>query len=85
MVDKQLAKTLELMLNQMTEKQKNKLAGLLKDEAGLKRALSGIDMKKARQIAGDLHIDGAESMDIEKLINAAKNNPQLARELERIL
>lgn len=85
MLDRQLAKKLENMLNHMTDAQKNKLAGILQDEASLKRALSGIDIEKARRVAQNLQIDGAETMDVAKLIDEAKKNRQLAQELNKIL
>ena len=84
MFDKQLTQKLEQMLNQMTDSQKSKLAGILQNEESLKRALSGIDMEKARQVAQSLHVDGAERMDVDKLIEEAKRNPQLARKLDQI-
>ena len=68
----------------MTDSQKSKLAGILQNEESLKRALSGIDMEKARQVAQSLHVDGAEKMDVDKLIEEAKRNPQLARKLDQI-
>ena len=67
MFDKQLTQKLEQMLNQMTDSQKSKLAGILQNEESLKRALSGIDMEK-----------------VDKLIEEAKRNPQLARKLDQI-
>lgn len=83
MFDKQLTRKLEQMLNQMTDSQKNKLADILQNEESLKRALSGLDMDKARQVAQSLHIEGAEKMDVNALIEEAKRNPQLARKLDQ--
>lgn len=85
MFDKQIAKTLEAMLNQMSDTQKSKLAGILQNEESLKKAVAGVDPQKIRAVAKELNIAGAAEMDVEKLMEEVKKNPELARGLAKKL
>ncbi len=85
MFDKQMFKQLEKMLGQMTPKQKEKLANIMKDEQSLKQALSNIDPEKAKQVTEELNMPNVSVNDLEKMAKDFSNKPESIRNIEKDL
>ncbi len=83
MFDKQMFKQLEKMLGQMSPAQKEKLAGIMKDEESIKNALKNIDPIKAKQAAERLKIDGVNHQDLGKMAEELTQNPNMIHKLDK--
>ncbi len=83
MFDKQMFKQLEKMLGQMSPVQKEKLAGIMKDEESIKNALKNIDPIKAKQVAQNLNIDGVTKQDLGKMAEKLTGNPDIIGEIDK--
>lgn len=83
MFDKQMFKQLEKMLGQMSPTQKEKLAGIMKDEESIKNALKNIDPIKAKQVAQNLNIDGVTKQDLGKMAEKLTGNPDIIGEIDK--
>ena len=85
MFDKQMFKQLEKMLGQMTPKQKEKLASIMKDEKSLKQALSNIDPEKAKQVTEGLNMPNVSVDDLGKMAEDISKKPESIRNIEKDL
>jgi len=83
MFDKQMFKQLEKMLGQMSPAQKEKLAGIMKDEESIKNALKNIDPVKAKQAAQHFNIDGVNNQDLGKMAEELAKNPDMIHKLDK--
>ncbi|MBR7163985.1 MAG: hypothetical protein IKD21_03355 [Clostridia bacterium] len=83
MFDKKMFKQLEKMLGQMSPTQKEKLAGIMKDEESIKNALKNIDPIKAKQVAQNLNIDGVTKQDLGKMAEKLTGNPDIIGEIDK--
>ncbi len=77
MFDKQMFKQLEKLMGQMTPAQKEKIESFLKDEESLKKAISNIDPKKAKQAVENFRIEGFEGKDLGKMAEELTKNPEV--------
>jgi len=83
MFDKQMLKQLEKMFGKMNPAQKEKLAGIMKDEESIKQALSKIDPQKAKKVAQSLNLDGFNQEELGKMAEKITQNPEMIQELDK--
>ena len=81
--DKQMLKQLEKMFGKMNPAQKEKLAGIMKDEESIKQALSKIDPQKAKKVAQSLNLDGFNQEELGKMAEKITQNPEMIQELDK--
>ncbi|MBR5236226.1 MAG: hypothetical protein IKW06_02480 [Clostridia bacterium] len=79
MNDKKIAQKINSLFNQLSDKQKNALSGLLKDEESIKKALKQVDTQKIKQVAEKMNLDGIEQ--VENMVENLKKNPDLIHEI----
>lgn len=79
MVEQQVMKQLENMLNRMSASQKDKLNHIVGNENALKEALSKLDSQQAQQTVKKLHVDDKTARDMDQIIQELKKNPELVK------
>lgn len=68
MLNKQIMKKLENMLEHLSPSQRERLNHLVQNEDSLKQAVKSIDPQKAKQAVENLGIRGTESVDVDKIL-----------------
>jgi len=71
------------MFGKMNPAQKEKLAGIMKDEESIKQALSKIDPQKAKKVAQSLNLDGFNQEELGKMAEKITQNPEMIQELDK--